>query len=200
MAKAKPAAAEAEDKEPSGVKPEDQAAGGEAPAADGEAPAADVAAAPAPAATKPAKAAPKAADPEPELMPEAGGRTDAASIDLLMDACERFGVNPEADARPRELASWRFYPGDRLEGRPAAVVIVTQGGLKLKHWADPNQPMDQDTEDKLRTIFRAFTISPTKEVIPTALPSSLVLPVEAVTGQVLAKGHVHRGGYLRRQT
>lgn len=204
MAKAPAAAAKDETKageppagggEPAAGDPVAQGDSGEAAATGGE-PAAEA---------KPAKADKKKAaaaadeDKDPELVRDSGGRTDAAAVDLLMDACERFGVNPEVDARPQELAAWRFYPGDRLEGRPDAVVIVTHGGVKLKHFADPNHPMDPDTEDKLRAIFKAFTINAMKEVIPTALPVSLVLPSAAVTGQVEQKGHVHRGGYLRRK-
>lgn len=147
---------------------------------------------------KPAKAAaparPKAAD----LIPEAGKRTDDRSIDILLDACDRYGVNPEKTARPRELAAWRYYPGEPLDGIPDSIVLVTQGGLKIKHFSDPTYPMDPETEERLRNLFRAFKVDPvTKQPMAAPLPDELTLPAEAVTGLVTSDRHVYRRGYLR---
>jgi hypothetical protein len=133
-----------------------------------------------------------------ELMPEAHGRKDAAAIDLLFDACEKFNVNPSAQIRPRELASWRYYPAQALEDVPAAVVLVTAGGTKLKYF-EADALKDPDTEERLRAIFRAWSIDPkTKERVPAPLPPDQTLPAEAVIGQVVAQAHRHQGGYLRR--
>lgn len=152
--------------------------------------------------------APPATEPEPDaepaaltaddVMPESSGRRDAAALALLFDACERFNVNPGMQVRPRELAGWRYYPADRVEGVPAAVVIVTAGGLKLKYF-DGDVVKDADTEERLRATFRAFTIDPkTKERVPGPLPADLSLPAEAVLGQPASTAHRHPHGYLRR--
>lgn len=145
---------------------------------------------------------PKALD----MVPEANGRTEARATSLLLDACEKFGVNPGADCRPLELKAWRFYPGDRLEGIPDAVSLVTAGGVKIRHFADPNymapgclEPaIDQDTEDRLRRLFGAVHVDPkTKDVTPAAFPTDLTLPASAVDGRVRGTDHTYRGGYLK---
>jgi hypothetical protein len=132
------------------------------------------------------------------LMPEANGRTDAAATDLLLEACDKFGVHPGADQRPRELLSWRYYPAQPLEDVPAAVVLVTAGGVKLKHFAG-NAAVDLETEERLRAIFKSFAVDKvTKQMVPQPLPADLTLPGEAVTGHPNTTRHRHEGGYLRR--
>lgn len=179
-----PEAAAAADPTPETTAPPPEAAAAAEASASDQGPAQD---APAPAAA----AAPLV------LMPEANGRTDREATDLLLEACDRWGVHPGVDQRPRELLSWRFYPADPIEGIAAAVVLVTAGGTKLKHFADG--AIDADTDETLRRIFRAFEIDPrTKEARPAALPADQTLPEVAVTGVVTATTHQHRGGYLRR--
>lgn len=144
-----------------------------------------------------------------DLVPESQGRNTPQAIAVLMQACDRFGVNPTTTCRPMELKAWRFEPGDRLDGRPDAVVILTQAGLKIRHYADPTYlapgateaAMDQDTEERLRTqVFHAFQQDPkTKEVTPVQLPADLTLPASFVDGRVRSTGHRYPGGYLRRQ-
>lgn len=144
---------------------------------------------------EPVKPAPAAAL---DLVDEAGKRTDAKSRDLLLEACDIYGINPEVFARPRELAAWRYYAGDRRDGRPDAVVLVTQGGVKIKHFADRTHPVDPETEERLRNLFGAWKIDPvTKLQVPGPMPDDLTLPAEAVTGMVTTDRHVYRRGYLR---
>lgn len=174
--------------------------GGEQP--QGTAPAAAPPAPPAPPAAPAKPAAPamqlaKPADIVIDVVPESNGRTDEASRELLFEACERFGVNPDSKCRPKELLGWRFYPGDPTDDVPDSVVFVTAGGLKVRHWADPDYPMDQDTEELLRNTFQAFVINEKKERIPAPLPDSLILPEVSVTGMPNSKRHIYQGGYLR---
>ena len=128
---------------------------------------------------------------------------------LLLDACNVFGVNPDP-ALPlwagrgtgpfRELLAWRFYPGQPAAGVPDSVTLVTVGGVKVRFYADPDFPMDTDTENRLRLVFHAWKTNPkTNEVEPLPLPDDLTLPRSAVTSQVNPNaGHQYRGGYLRR--
>lgn len=128
--------------------------------------------------------------------------------DLMLEACNLFGVNPDPKAtvvhkipgqRPLaapELLSWRFVPSDGAE--PDAVVIVTAGGTKLKLFRDPDYPMDPATEETLRRLLHAFTV--TKDgIVDLPLPESLTLPKGAVDGVVRATEHLYPGGYLRKQ-
>ena len=55
---------------------------------------------------------------------------------LLVRACEKFGVNPDRMIHRQELASWKFYPSDAIEERPAAVRFVTKGGIRIKFYED----------------------------------------------------------------
>jgi hypothetical protein len=140
---------------------------------------------------------PAAARLAPAFLPETDGRNGQREVNLLLDACERYGVNPEVDARPVELLSWRYYAADPTERTPAAVVIVTAGGQKLKHWDDPSYPMDPDTEERLRNIFGAWKKDKDGTRIPTQLPGELTLPESAVTGLVQSDDHQYKRGYLR---
>ncbi len=115
-------------------------------------------------------------------------------------------MNPTSTCRPPELKAWTFYPGDDVDGRPDAVVLVTFGGVKVRHYADPDflafgctEPaMDSDTEERLRRIFNAFKVDPkTKEVSPAPLPADLTLPATHVDGRVRSTDHQYRGGYLK---
>lgn len=149
---------------------------------------------------EPIPAAPAtAADPRfAELVPEQNGRMDAVAVSLLLEACDRFGVNPALRARPQELLAWKFYQSPD-ENQPDAVVFVTGGGLKLKHWDDPDHPMDLDTLDRLRRTFGLFKIDPqTKDLVILDLPEDLTLPRTAVDGKISAAAeHRYEGGYLR---
>lgn len=129
-------------------------------------------------------------------MPKAlSGRGGA---DTLMDACETYGINPDPALRPVELAAWKYYQEDAIQGIPGYVQLVTGGGVKLRHYDDPDFPMDRDTEEKLRGIFGAFTIDPaTKLPVPVPLPTDLTLPAEAVDGIPRKQDHRFRKGYLR---
>lgn len=119
-------------------------------------------------------------------------------VDTLMDACERYGVNPDPDIKPIELNKWNYYPEDVVTGVPGYIQMVTGGGIKIRHYDDPDWPMDQDTEERLRNVFRSFAIDPdTKLPKPTPLPEDLTLPIEAVTGIPRKEDHRYRGGYLR---
>jgi hypothetical protein len=134
------------------------------------------------------------------LVPESNGSPPPHAVTLLFEACERFGISPFADQLPQELLSWRFYPGsdDPRKITPDAVVLVTAGGFKLKHWDDPDEPMDPDTEERLRRLFGCYEIDPvTQRAIPTPLPADLRLTTEAVTGEILSTDHQYVGGYLR---
>lgn len=130
---------------------------------------------------------------------------------LLLEACNVFGVNPDM-ALPlyqgrgrgpfRELMAWKFYPGDERAGLPDAVALVTVGGTKVKIFADPDFPMDADTEDRLRNVFHAWKTDPkTNEIVALPLPEDLTLPRAAVSSQANPNaGHVFQGGYLRRKS
>jgi len=133
------------------------------------------------------------------LLPCDNGAVEAspAMKELLLDACERFNVDPTLERVPRELLKWRYEPANRLTRVPAAVVIVTSGGVKLKHYEDPDYPMDQDTEETLARIFGAFAKDADKNVVRTPLPEDLALPIQAVTGIPQTADHVFRRGYLR---
>jgi hypothetical protein len=140
-------------------------------------------------------------------LPTDFAREDGAA--LLLNACEVFGVNPDPDTLPPELKGWKFYKGNRLEGRPDSVVLVTHGGVKLTWFASAQHPdagllstqgaqYDAATETRLRAVFRAWRQDPkTKEVQPTALPEDLTLPQQAVTGLSDAQAHVYKDGYLQ---
>lgn len=156
---------------------------------------------PAPPAEQPQAAAEDASQATIEIVAEATGNQSNQAIDLLLAACELFGVHPGVNQRPRELASWRFYQGSRVDGQPDAVVIVTMGGRKLKHYADPTFPMDPETEEILRMLFNAWGADPvTKQPVAKPLPGKLLLPDAAVTGKVpdgADKRYRYEGGYLR---
>lgn len=128
---------------------------------------------------------------------EASGSKSPMALAMLLDACERFGVNPEQDHRPMELLSWKFRPANPVEQIPASVTLVTAGGVKLVHYAEASYPMDPDTEDRLRNVFNCWRKDKDGTKVPTPLPEDLTLPEGAVTGLVATDDHVYRQGYLR---
>ncbi len=136
------------------------------------------------------------------LVQETTGKTSPHGISLMLEACDIYGVDPSADKAPRELLAWKFYPGEDDPARgvtPDAVVIVTGGGLKLRHYDDdaPGSPKDPDTVDKLRRAFGLFKQDPkTKEVIVLPLPGDLTLPAATVNG-VGHTDHQYVGGYVQ---
>ncbi len=144
---------------------------------------------------------PPAAEPEKRTLVRCNNgatETSPAAKELLLEACEKYGINPTNEQRPAELKAWNFLPGDRLADRPDAVVLVTHGGVKLKHYADPDYPMDGDTEDTLARWFGAFaTDAKTREVSRVPLPNDMALPLSAVTGYSTKTEHRYRRGYLR---
>lgn len=129
---------------------------------------------------------------------------------LLLDACNVYGVPPDMSLPMpnnrgrgpfRGLLAWKFYPGDEQAGTPDSVALTTVGGLKIRFYADPEFPMDLDTENRLRNVFHAWKTDPkTNEIVPLPLPDDLTLSPQAVFGQVPKQGpHVYPGGYLRRK-
>lgn len=140
------------------------------------------------------------------LVPMDNGKTECppGAKELLLEACERFGVDPTVERQPSELGSWNFYKGDRRLGVPASVVLVTAGGVKLRHYADPDyvapnctEPaMDQDTEDTLARLFGAYRKDAQKNLVRMPLPEDLALPGPAVTGFPTQEDHRYRRGYL----
>lgn len=134
------------------------------------------------------------------ILPETKGLNSPAAISLLLDACERFGVNPYADQKPKEVLGWAYYPGadDAAQVSPDSVVIVTGGGVKVRHWDDPDWPMDQDTKETLERVFGlSYTDPKTKQVLTRTLPDSLALPAVAVTGLGTSTDHQYVGGYVK---
>jgi len=140
------------------------------------------------------------------LVPMDNGKTEcpAGAKELLLEACERFGVDPTVERIPSELASWNYYRGDRRSGVPASVVIVTAGGVKLRHYSDPDYvapnctdaAMDQDTEETLARLFGAYRKDAQKNLVRVPLPEDLALPGPAVTGFPNTEDHRYRRGYL----
>lgn len=104
-------------------------------------------------------------------------QTPPTHEDLLREACRVFGINPDPDLVPRELAAWKPYgSADLFE--PLSIVLVTAGGRKLRY------PIDERTENELRYhCFNAFKVNKTSGVITELpLPANLRLPRAAVTG------------------
>ncbi len=147
---------------------------------------------------KPSQAPAKAQPAKPKVIAEAHGNQSDEAIELLLEACGVFGINPDPDVRPVELLSWRYYREDVRTDTPAKVVVVTAGGQKLAIWEDPDVPLEQDTEEILRNIFGAWRVDPvTKLKVPGEMPDDLTLPRSAVTGISDSQAHVYKGGYLR---
>lgn len=119
----------------------------------------------------------------------------------LIDACLAYGIDPRPDAEPLELGDWKFYQGQPM-GDPEHIRLVTAGGVKLKHYSDPDLPMDPDTERVIRTWLRLFKVEKDARtgepvMVPTPMPDDLTLPAPAVTGRPNSGEHRYDGGYLR---
>lgn len=135
---------------------------------------------------------------KPKVPADSNGNCSDEAVDLLLEACDLFGINPDPETRPIEMLSWRYYAGDRRTDTPAKVVVVTAGGQKLSIWEDPDVPLEPETEETLRNIFNAWRVDPvTKLKVPAEMPNDLTLPRAAVTGLSDSQAHVYRGGYLR---
>jgi hypothetical protein len=137
-----------------------------------------------------------------DLVPASNGRNDEAAIRLLLEACEKYGVDPTRKQRPKELAAWAFYPANEEDDVPIpdSVVIVTFGGVKIRHFADPDyvarfateKAMDPETEERLRHVFNAFRTetygayggSRVERTVPVPLPADLTLSDHHRTGVV----------------
>jgi hypothetical protein len=139
--------------------------------------------------------------------------SDREGVELLLDACRRYAINPDKDlpvfdpskntpadaaTRPfRQLLSWQFYPKDASADGYDAVVLVTAGGVKIRHSANPAHPVDDDTESRLRNVFGAVKLNPvTREMEALPLPADLALPLPAILGIPVKASHILRGGYL----
>lgn len=103
-------------------------------------------------------------------------------LDLLMTACNRYGINPDPRAVPLELLNWKHYAAGN--GVPEHVVLVTAGGLKI---SEPIEADKGETEARLRQALGAFRRTSLGELLPIPLPSAPVLPSEAVTGYPRAR-------------
>lgn len=116
-------------------------------------------------------------------------------VELLMQACSLYNIDPHEDAEPVHLAAWKFYEGDRRRGVPDRIVLVTNGGLKLAH------PADEETVERLRRVFKCFRERKLKdgstEIDILPLPEDLSLPTTFLDGQVIGREHVYERGYLR---
>ncbi len=144
-----------------------------------------------------AKAADLYAYPIPDVF------TGKPGIEMLMEACTLYNINPDQNLkpgdpkRPRQLLSWKYF-GDN-EGRPELpderIVLVTGGGVKLSY------PADQDTVERLQRVFRLIRKrkGPNNEEIAEVLPmpDDLALPTSALTGIVETADHRYESGYLR---
>lgn len=151
------------------------------------------ASAPAPAAALPKQAGRPAAVTVPNERH--GNQNQPAARALLMQVCERLGINPDVNTKPVELLTWTYYRGDELNQIPDAVSVVTAGGRKLKLYAD-----DSVDDDTVAMLARVFKIAPHPDGSPwqaIELPEDLTLPTVEVTGMSLEAGHVYRKGYLK---
>ncbi len=159
---------------------------------------------------------PSAALPDPDLAPPPPTDADfdtlrdvlpvheqtAPGVDLFMEACLLYGVDPSPDATPVEIPDpvgalrprWAHYPTNPrvLNAKPERIAFVTSGGLKIVH------PMDDDFERQLRRWLGAFHLDPkTREIVDDPIPENRTLPRQAITGEVLSAKHQHREGYMR---
>lgn len=133
----------------------------------------------------------------PDFVAEATGNRSEEARDLLLDACERYGINPVQDQRPVELSAWKYRPANAVEQVPASVTLVTAGGLKIVHYEDDAYPADPETEERLRNVFGAWRKDKDGTRVALPLPTDMTLPQGAVTGLAMTDDHVYRRGYLR---
>ena len=134
------------------------------------------------------------------LVRESSGNSSPNAISLMLEGCDIYGIDPRVHVQPVELLAWRFYAGGDEPGRvrPDAVILVTGGGLKLKHWDDPDEPLDPDTLDKLRRTHACYAVDEkTGKVTVLPLPADLRLPSVALTGVSPSPEHVYQLGYVK---
>lgn len=153
-----------------------------------------------------------AAEPEVQQAPPPPARTEPATegeqfamperyagepgAEILIGACEMFGLNPDPDIAVREILGWKHYP--ETPTRPESIRLVSGGGRALRVWADPDKAFDDETMFQLREIFGAWGMDREKKRVPLPLPDDLTLTYEAATGHPASDAHVYRrGGYLR---
>lgn len=123
---------------------------------------------------------------------------DRAGVQILLDACEMFALNPEPEIFPCEVLSWTHYKATPRERRES-VRLTTGGGRKLRVWANPLEPFDDETEETLRNIFGAWRVmGKGKKRVPLPLPEDLTLPYEAAVGFPASMEHQFTGGFLRQ--
>lgn len=132
--------------------------------------------------TNPDAPTPAASDPVRDLRRWWGDAAGEHRVPLLLEACARFGIDPDPGAVPRQLLAVAGY-GDPAMFEPDRVVLVTAGGMKLEWPISPGS----DCEQTLLTVFqcrrtkvRPGTVERYVEVLP--LPASLVLPAPMRTG------------------
>jgi hypothetical protein len=123
-------------------------------------------------------------------------------IDLLMEACTLFGIDPNPKlkaghpAAPRHLLSWKHYPGNVIQGEDERIVLTTCGGAKLRYpWREGD-----DTHERLLTIHGCRTKlrhkDGSEEIVIKPLPHDVTLPTVHVTGIPETDTHVYKRGYL----
>jgi hypothetical protein len=101
---------------------------------------------------------------------------------------------------PLELMGWKHYPANLANGTQEHVVLVTAGGMKIKHFHDGmiDEVRDPDTARQIRDRLRLYAVDKSSgDRVPMALPQDLTLSEEAVTGVVKAQDHIYAGGYLK---
>jgi hypothetical protein len=128
----------------------------------------------------------------PEKVATALKITRPEQVALLAELCYTFGLNPNPALKPREVIAHKFDAGDENATPPVppSVTVVTGGGLKIRY------PFDDDTENRLRIVFNAYTVR-NGERVTLPLPADLTLPRASVDGQVHSTEHQYRKGYLR---
>lgn len=130
-------------------------------------------------------------DPLLAILPEVERR--APGVELFLEACRIYGINPTPGLRPAEIPDlvdpsatavpakprFRDWPADpfRQPPVPERVTFVTAGGVKVTH------PMDAEFEAVLRRWLHAWHLDPvTRQYVEEPLPDDLTLPRPAVTG------------------
>lgn len=113
-----------------------------------------------------------------------GDKVPASHLPTLAAACRKFGIDPDPDLQPVQLAAVKHYGNPKYFEEPS-IRLVTAGGCKLK-W-----PLDPDSEWKLRhQVFHAYRRDRrTGEIVAELpLPDDLTLPVTVRTGFAVRQG------------
>lgn len=135
---------------------------------------------------------------EPYQMPDAWG--SRRGLELLADACDIYGIDPNPDKVPQELLDWKHHPEDRARGIQEHVALVTAGGKKFRHYWDGviNEDRDPDTATQIRNCLGLWAIDPdSRQMVPLPIPTDLTLPDTAVTGIATRTDHRYERGYMR---